>query len=69
MCELCEAMKDKVECPSCNQKGTRVAPNYVDRKLIYKPFIQGEYRECENKECDVRFFSNHNAYFKTDTNQ
>ena len=52
-----------------NQKGTRVAPNYVDRKLIYKPFIQGEYRECENKECDVRFFSNHNAYFKTDTNQ
>lgn len=69
MCELCEAKKEKVHCPSCETEGRKINSGYIERRLLYKPMIEGVYRECENKDCSVRFFSHNNAFFNEDVNE
>lgn len=66
MCEHCRSAELENKCPSCHVEGKSVDEKIVDKSLIYKRFYKGEYRECTNKSCAVKFYSEHRAYFNDD---
>jgi len=66
MCEHCRKAELEGKCPSCYQVGTDIEGELVESKLLIKPFFEGEYKECNNEECNVKYYSEHLAYFKKD---